>query len=245
MSHAARAALVRFPTVRVSVLFSPAAVRVGGSCAVIIDVLRATTTLTVALANGARGVIPTATPDEALALRAAQPDVLACGERDGRRVPGFDLGNSPYEYTAERVRGRTLAFASTNGSLAMLAAGGARRRVLAAFVNAGAVVDRVRGESEITIVCAGKLGRFGLEDAACAGLLLARLEAHGAVAADPAARLARSLAPADAAEVRALVGGAAHARDLATMGGAYRRDLDRCAGLDTLDRAFELERPAG
>jgi 2-phosphosulfolactate phosphatase len=226
--------------VRVSVLLSPVGVVADGPCAIIVDVLRATTTLTVALANGARGVIPAGTPAEALALRASRPDTLACGERDGRIVAGFDLGNSPYEYTSERVSGRTLAFASTNGSLAMLAARGAGRRVLAAFVNARAVVDRVRGEREIVIVCAGKLGRFSLEDAACAGLMLARLEAYGAVAANPAARIARSLAPVDAAEVRALVHGASHARDLAAMGGAYLRDLEFCSGLDTMDRAFEI-----
>jgi 2-phosphosulfolactate phosphatase len=226
--------------VRVSVLLSPADPMVESPCAVIIDVLRATTTLTVALRNGARGVIPARTPAEALALRASRPDTLACGERDGRIVPGFDLGNSPYEYTAERVAGRMLAFASTNGSLALLAARGARRRVLAAFVNARAVVERVRREPAITIVCAGKLGSFSLEDAACAGLLLAGLEAHGAIAANPAARLARALAPGNADSTRALVEGAAHARDLASMGEPYRRDLALCAGLDTIDRAFEL-----
>lgn len=225
---------------RVSVLLSPAGAVADGPCALIVDVLRATTTLTVALSNGARGVVPVGTPAEALALRASRPDTLACGERDGRIVPGFDLGNSPFEYTAERVSGRTLAFASTNGSLAMLAVRGARRRVLAAFVNARAVVEAVKQEREVVIVCAGKLGGFSLEDTACAGLLLARLEAHGAVAAGPAARLARALAPANAAEVRTLVAGAAHARDLAAMGGAYVRDLEFCSGLDTIDRAFEL-----
>jgi len=226
--------------VRVSVLLSPSDQVVDGPCAVIIDVLRATSTLTVALANGARGVIPTRTPPEALALRQARRDTLACGERDGRMVHGFDLGNSPFEYTGERVAGRMLAFASTNGSLAMLAARRARRRVLAAFVNARAVVERVRNEREITIVCAGKLGGFCLEDAACAGLLVARLEALGAVAADDAARFARALAPEDQDGTRALVEGSAHARDLLSMGDAYARDLAFCAGLDTIDRAFEL-----
>ena len=225
---------------RVSVLLSPAGATVDGPCAVIVDVLRATTTLTVALANGARGVIPVASPGEAIALRDARPDLLACGERDGRIVAGFDLGNSPFEYTGERVGGRTLAFASTNGSLAMLAARGAGRRVLAAFVNMGAVVDRVRHEREIAIVCAGKLGRFSLEDAACAGMLIARLEPHGAVPGNAGARLARTLAPANAEELAALIQGAAHARDLAAMGDAYLRDLAFCAALDTIDQAFEL-----
>lgn len=225
----------------VSLSFSPAGAAVDAPCAVIVDVLRATTTLTVALDHGAAGVIPVATPAEALALRDARPGLLACGERDGRIVPGFDLGNSPFEYTAERVGGRILAFASTNGSQAMLAARGARRRVLAAFVNARAVVERVRGERELTIVCAGKLGGFSLEDVACAGLLLARLAEYGGVAAGPAARFALALAPGDAGEVRALVEGAAHARELAAMGDPYRRDVERCAELDTIDRAFELE----
>lgn len=225
---------------RISVLLSPAGQDVDGPCAVIIDVLRATTTLTVALAHGARAVIPVRTPAEALALRASRSRTLACGERDGRIVPGFDLGNSPFEYTAEHVSDMTLVFASTNGSLAMLAARRAKRRVLAAFVNAQAVVERVRGEREVTLVCAGKLSGFSLEDAACAGLLVARLEALGGVPADGGARLARALAPRDAAGTRALVEGAAHARDLAAMGGAYLRDLAFCAGLDTIDRAFEL-----
>jgi 2-phosphosulfolactate phosphatase len=229
--------------VRISVLFSPAGAVVRGPCAVIVDVLRATTTLTVALAHGARGVIPTATPEEALALRGSRPGVLACGERSGRIVPGFDLGNSPFEHSEERVRGRTLAFASTNGSLAMLAAGGARRRVLAAFVNAAAVTESIRREREVAIVCAGKLGGFSLEDAACAGLLIARLEPHGGEPYGAAARLARSLAPGAPGEVRALVEGASHARELRSMGAAYARDLELCAGLDTMDRAFDLGTP--
>ena len=228
---------------RVAVALTPAAAVVRGGCAVIVDVLRATTTLTVAFAHGARGVVPTATPAEALALRAVRPGVLACGERDGRIVPGFDLGNSPFEYTAERVQGRTLAFASTNGSQAMLAAARARRRVLAAFVNAAATVEAVRHEPEVTIVCAGKLGDFSLEDAACAGLLLERLAGHGGVPDGPAARLARALAPADAAAVRALVESAAQARHLVSLGPAYARDLEPCAGLDTIARAFDLIDP--
>jgi len=122
----------------------------------------------------------------------------------------------------------------------LLAARGAQRRVLAAFVNAAAVVERVRHERQLTLVCAGKLGGFSLEDAACAGLLLARLELHGGVPDGPSARLARALAPRAADEVRALVEGASHARELRSMGAAYARDLALCAGLDTHPRAFEV-----
>ncbi|MBI1796635.1 MAG: 2-phosphosulfolactate phosphatase [Candidatus Eisenbacteria bacterium] len=223
---------------RVSVLLTPAPV--AATCAIVVDVLRATTTLTVALANGARDILPTATTGEALALRASRGSTLACGEREGLIVAGFDLGNSPFEYTRERVAGKTLAFASTNGSQAMLAARAARRRVLAAFVNAAAVVDAVAGESEVAIVCAGKVGGFSVEDACCAGLLVARLEGRGGIAEGAAARFARAIAPADAHEVRALVEGSAHARYLASMGEAFARDVAFCAGLDSLDRAFAI-----
>src|SRR5262249_59076667 len=108
------------------------------------DVLRATTTLTVAMTNGAARVLPASTPDEGLALREQHPGALLCGEREGFVLPGYDLGNSPMEYTPERVARKTLVFASTNGSQALRLAGGQSERVLAAFVNLSAAVERVR-----------------------------------------------------------------------------------------------------
>jgi 2-phosphosulfolactate phosphatase len=208
--------------------------------AVAIDVLRATTTLTVALANGAGPVTPVATPAGALALRERQPGSLACGERGGRMVAGFDLGNSPFEYGAERVGGRPLIFASTNGSHAMIAAARAKRRWLGAFVNAGAIVEALAGAAHVTLVCAGKLGRPALEDAACAGWLCAALEARGATLEGAGARFARRLAPADAAAVAALVAACPHARELVALGPAYMRDLEFCGTLDVVERAFTL-----
>jgi len=209
------------------------------ACAVALDVLRASTTLAVACAHGAAGVVPFATPAEALAHRDAHPGVLACGERDGRIVPGFDLGNSPDEYTSERVAGRTLAFASTNGSRAMLAARSCRRRLVASFANLEATASALAVEADVWLVCAGKLGRVALEDAACAGTLAARLVARGAAPEGAAARLALTFACRDAAEVRAAVEGCDHARWLVTLGEAWAADVRRCATLDALDSATE------
>jgi 2-phosphosulfolactate phosphatase len=211
-----------------------------GAAAVIVDVLRATTTLTTALENGAAGVLPAAGPEEAFALRRSHPAALVCGERDGRKVPGFDLGNSPFEYGPGTVAGRTLVFASTNGSGAMRRARGARRRVLAAFVNASAVVTALATERRIVIVCAGKLGRFSLEDAALAGWLCARLAEGGAELSGGAARLALTLAPRDAAGVRVLVQGSSHGRYLRTLGPPYAADVEYCGRIDTIGRAYEL-----
>jgi 2-phosphosulfolactate phosphatase len=209
------------------------------ACAVAIDVLRASTTLAVAHANGAARIVPFAATAGAIAFRDRTPGALACGERDGRIVPGFDLGNSPGEFTAGRVRGRTLAFASTNGSRAMLAAAECRRRLLAGFVNLDATVQALAGEDEAWLVCAGKLGRFALEDAACAGTLAARLAARGATLAGDGARLAVALACGDPAQVRAAVEGCDHGRWLATLGEAYAEDVRFCAALDTVGSIAE------
>jgi 2-phosphosulfolactate phosphatase len=224
---------------RVQVLLAPGPVP-RGSAALILDVLRATTTLTTAFANGAARVIPAATLEEARARKREHPDALMCGERDGRIVPGFDLGNSPEEYGRERVAGRTLVFASTNGSVAMQRAAGARRRILAAFVNASAALDAVRGEERVAIVCSGKLGSLSLEDTACAGWLAARLAERGARIEGAAARLALALAPGDPEAVRALVQGASHGRYLRALGGFFARDVEAAATLDTHGAAYEL-----
>jgi 2-phosphosulfolactate phosphatase len=207
---------------------------------VAVDVLRATSTLTRARESGAARIVPFASPGEAIAYREAHPGALACGERGGRIVPGFDLGNSPWEFDRERVGGRTLAFASTNGSRAMLALAGCGQRCLGAFVNASAVVRALAPAARVAIVCAGKEGAFALEDAACAGWIVRGLLAAGAEAGNDAARLVAGIAPRDAGEVRALVEGSEHARALAAMGREYARDVAFCATLDALDAVHDL-----
>ena len=210
------------------------------AAAVIVDVLRASTTLAFARANGAARVLPAATKEEALALHAREPGSLLCGERDGRIIPGFHLGNSPAEYSADVVRGRTLVFASTNGSIALACARTARRRVLGAFVNAAAVAEAVAAEDEVEIVCSGKLGEPSLEDASLAGWLCRMLERRGARLEGAAARCVTHLAPDDATGVRPVLEGCSHGRYLRRLGPEYRRDLDWCARVDALDRADEV-----
>ena len=210
-----------------------------GATTVIIDVLRATSTLTQALANGASRVIEATTVDEAFALREKNSGSLMCGEREGRIIPGFDLGNSPFEYTSQRVKGRSLIFASTNGSQALRLAAG-RTRVLAAFVNLSAVVARLRGEREVVIVCAGKLGEPAVEDMACAGLLVRRLRDHGGRPEGEAATSAERDAPDDPSAIRALVEGSEHGRYLRSLGEEFARDVTWCGQLDAMDQAYEV-----
>ncbi len=144
---------------------------------VMVDVLRASTTITTAIANGAASVAPYPTVEEARAAKdAAGDDALLCGERGGRKLEGFDLGNSPTEYTPETVTGKQLIFASTNGSVALSMAPPQSEVLVGGFVNLTKVAERVAKLDRTTIIaCAGKLGRVALEDMVGAGAIFAKL----------------------------------------------------------------------
>jgi 2-phosphosulfolactate phosphatase len=148
-----------------------------GGAAVVIDVLRATTVIAHALAAGASRVIPCLEVEDALQTAARLPKGQAVlgGERGGLKIDGFDLGNSPDEFTPESVGGRTLVFTTTNGTRAMMACKLARRVVTGAFVNASAVADTLAGEDNVHLLCAGTRGEVTREDVLCAGFLAERL----------------------------------------------------------------------
>ena len=150
-----------------------------GGVAVVIDVLRATTTITAALAAGAREVIPCLEVDDARREAANLPPGQAVlgGERGGLKIDGFDLGNSPSDYTPAAVAGRSLVFTTTNGTRAMLHARAADEIWLAALVNLSAVVGRCAERKRIDLLCAGTGGKITREDVLLAGAIVARLTA--------------------------------------------------------------------
>ena len=152
-----------------------------GAAVVVIDVLRATTTIVHALAAGAREVRPCLEIDEARQLAASYPagETVLGGERQGVRIEGFDLGNSPTEYTPERVRGRTVVFTTTNGTRAMMRCREARRVLVGALVNRRAVAAALAGEDQVHCVCAGTHGEITREDVLLAGSLAELLTAAG------------------------------------------------------------------
>jgi phosphosulfolactate phosphohydrolase-like enzyme len=102
------------------------------------------------------------------------------------------------------------------------------------------VIEALAGEERVVALCAGNLGKISLEDLGFAGLLCARMAARGATLDGDAARLASTIAPADAREVRALVEGSSHGRYLRRSSAAFARDVDFAAGLDRMDRAFRI-----
>ncbi|AMV37711.1 2-phosphosulfolactate phosphatase [Planctomyces sp. SH-PL62] len=156
-------------------MMPPGALR--GGVAVVIDVLRASTTIVHALTHGCAMVIPCAEIDEARRVAAGLPagTALLGGERHGEPIAGFDLGNSPGDYTTDVCRGKTLVMTTTNGTRALLASLEAETVLVGAFVNFASTVQRlIHEERPVHLVCAGTEGRVSYEDALLAGAFASR-----------------------------------------------------------------------
>ena len=167
---------------RLDVVFSPAGLgptAVQGRTAFVIDILRATTSICAALHHGAKALIPVASTEEALRLAQTigSTDVLLAGETNCLRIPGFQLGNSPLEMTEPAVRGKTVILTTTNGTKALLGCQGAAAVYGTCAGNLGASAEKAREvlqrDDRVLIVCAGRDGAFSLDDAYCAGRLVA------------------------------------------------------------------------
>jgi len=170
----------------IEVLFSPAEFAalerrdLSHTTCVVFDVLRATSSMTTALANGAKAILPVADIAEALSVKRRQPEVLLAGERNGVRILrdqtgslDFDLGNSPREFTPERVRGRIIVMTTTNGTLGLRAGAAAQATFVGCFLNLGAVAKEIcrRPPERLILVCSGTFEEAALEDTLAAGAL--------------------------------------------------------------------------
>lgn len=156
----------------------------GEATCVVFDVLRATSSIITALANGAGEIHPVLTIEEALALKKRFPDAVLGGERHGGRIDGFDIGNSPLEY--RELAGRRIITTTTNGTVALRACEKAERVLVGAFLNLGALAADIAGSrpETVIIVCAGTFRELALEDVIAAGALCSSLP--GAVLNDAA-----------------------------------------------------------
>ena len=210
--------------------------------AIVIDVLRATSVMATALDAGAKEVITCR--DVGLAreiYRDQDPHALLCGERNCVAIPGFDLGNSPAEYTPAIVGGRTLILTTTNGTVAIETATSAALVVAASFLNLSAVIDSIAGAGSVRLICAGTDGCVSNEDILLAGLIITCCESRyqATVEGDSsvlAHRLWRSCIPNSdhpepgniAAVLRETRGG----RNLVQVG--FQSDIELCSKLDTV-----------
>lgn len=228
-----------------------------GSTVIVVDLLRASTTICQALASGAKCVIPTVEVDAtfALAQNYDRSEIVLGGERGGQIIEGFDLGNSPAEYTADQIFQQTVLFTTTNGTKAIEHARLAARVLIGAAVNRQAIVDAVSDAERVDILCAGTGGKVTREDILAAGAIASQLttvpqQFDTNEWADSACRewqellttaraLERTPSEQFALELRDTLGG----KNLLALG--YDDDLRVCAELDRLELVPELERSTG
>lgn len=225
---------------KIKLHFTPAGLnedQITGRTAVIIDILRATTTAAVALFNGAREIIPTATLGDATSLKQKldHSSVLLGGEREGQKVEGFDLGNSPFEYSSKVVENKSIILASTNGSAALICGSEAENCLSCAFINVTAVLNQILDlKQDTVIICAGNKGGFSLEDALCGGMLVHKLleSDNNTVIENDAAAVALKLYNQNKDNIREAISESDHGKFLNSLG--FEQDISFCAKVDHL-----------
>ena len=204
---------------------------------VVIDILRASTSICYALKAGARGVIPVAEPGEAGKLwsRLGPDNAVLAGERDGVKIDSFQYGNSPAEFTPETVGGRNLVLCTTNGTGVFARAGRGGRVVSGALVNISALSRQVIAwAKDVVIVCAGRQGGFSVEDTLCGGMVIDQLNQNltSGVELNDAGSLARLLYAERGDALQQTVALGEHGRFLESIG--QGRDLELCTAVDSV-----------
>jgi 2-phosphosulfolactate phosphatase len=222
--------------------------QLAGKTVVVIDVLRATTTIVHALAAGAKEVVPCLEVEEARRWAEKHSGhVVLGGERGGLRIDGFQLGNSPAEYTAASVGGKTVVFTTTNGTKAMLQCRQAARVLIGAFVNFSAVCRELAGADAVELLCAGTENHITREDVLLAGAIAdelrrgassqLQLNDQAEIAADAWRAAAGDLAAGKL--LAAAIGNSRGGRNLIEIG--QERDIDIAAQIDKFDIVPELD----
>lgn len=193
---------------------------------VIIDIFRATSTITAALHNGAACVIPVATVEECIAIGNQTPNSITAGERDGKVATGLAYGNSPFEYPADFINGKTLVLTTTNGTKLLHMVKGASNIIIGSFLNLDAVIDFLKKDDKPVILgCAAWKDRFNLEDTLFAGAVASALQQDFTINCD-SARAAIHLHEASKGEYLAFLKNSSHYNRLSGYG--LIKDLEYC-----------------
>lgn len=198
--------------------------KVSDRTVVVVDILRATSCMTTAFAFGIEQIFPVAKLEECLALKSA--DTFTAGERDGKKVDGFDLGNSPFEYMQPHLKGKRVAFTTTNGTQAIVKSLEAKEIVIGSFLNLRAVVTHLlQTDDNILVVCAGWKGKVNLEDTLFAGAIVELLKETVVPECD-APLMAQHLYNAAKNDMEAFLRESSHVKRLARLG--IQKDITFC-----------------
>ncbi len=202
--------------------------------AVVIDVLRASSTIVTALANNATEIIPTVESNEVIDLvhRLGAGECVTGGERKGYKIEGFELGNSPLEYTKAKVGGKKVLFCTSNGTRAIKNAQGAAEVLIGSFLNINALVDYLKtSDQDLTLICAGMGNNMSLEDLALAGMIIHLLqESQTNLHLTDEAKVAKYVWENAMHNLDAFIRNTKHGRYLAEIGMA--EDIEACITLN-------------
>ncbi len=197
---------------------------------VVIDILRATTTMVVAYENGANNVVPVEHLEDALVYR--EQGYLIAGERNGVKVEGFDMGNSPQEFTKDIIEGRNIVLSTTNGTKAINACSAAKFRYISSFRNIDAMAKTIiENNLDVLLFCAGWKDKFNLEDTVFAGALAQQLLDNGFTTNDDATRMACSLWNLAKPNLAAFLADASHVQRFKSL--HIESDLEVCLQFNT------------
>lgn len=225
---------------KIEVLFSPVQADelfFTGKTSVVIDVLRASTTIITALTNGAREVVPVGTVEFAVKVSGGMfgGQTLLGGERNTKKIEGFALGNSPSEYKKEVISGKTIVFYSTNGSRAIVKAKYSGKLFMCAFNNLKALAGHlVKLNEDVIILCSGNNNLLSLEDSVCAGKLISELvKDNREIILSDSSKGALALFKSFGKDIRKMLSETEHGQLLINNG--FKDDLDLCAELNSTD----------
>jgi 2-phosphosulfolactate phosphatase len=203
--------------------------------AVVVDVLRATSSIVAAFQHGCHSILPVSSPEEARTAGTTAPGALLAGEQGGERIPDFPLGNSPGDFSREAVAGRDLILTTSNGTKTLRALAAGRTVAIGAFLNRAAVGNWLVGRGmDALIVCSGQAGGFSLEDAVCAGGIVQRaMNVAQSISLGDGALASQALWTRFEADLPRMLRQTSWARRLVSLG--LGSDLVACARVDTTD----------
>ncbi len=208
-----------------------------GRISVVIDVLRATSTIVTAIKNGAKEIVPVGSLDFSKIASASSfgGRTMRGGEKNSKKIEGFDLGNSPLEYSAEVVAGKSIVFFTTNGSKAIVKTKYGTGSFICSFLNVSKVAEHVAGlGKDIDVICSGRNGDFSLEDTVCAGMLIDEvLKLGGDLELSDASKVALDLYNKYGDDLAGLFAISEHGNVLKTEG--FSADLEYCAQKNLTD----------